>query len=359
MAKKETQHPADKFLSNKRIAFFGVFSYWPWYHGGGPETVAERHGATLTSIVNDELDIVVFAEKRGPGRSQAKLKVAAIQRKEQAKNVALNDGLQVLDEVMYRELVRRDVTGCKFHFCGTFDCCPPEMDHLLLQMVEHAGGVVGNKVDETLDYLVEGNKRGKGKTAALREGKELTSNGSKLRIISESSFLELVRVEGGANSSATDEITFAGFVSNLHGIADEKKLQKALKMLQKESMELYSNVTDSHVSGVVRSQTNAESIYAPWIDVKGTYGCTTSDLSDCMGLQGKICKHLLVLIMGLVQAGNLDPKRTLEWLSSAGSRRPAKEGEYAVEAFLQYKGVIAGEIDWRPTETVPEDFFAL
>jgi hypothetical protein len=29
------------------------------------------------------------------------------------------------------------------------------------------------------------------------------------------------------------------------------------------------------------------------------------------------------------------------------------------EAFLQYKGAEAGEVDWRPTETIPEDFYAV
>jgi hypothetical protein len=28
------------------------------------------------------------------------------------------------------------------------------------------------------------------------------------------------------------------------------------------------------------------------------------------------------------------------------------------EAFIQYKGASLGEIDWRPTETIPEDYYA-
>jgi hypothetical protein len=27
--------------------------------------------------------------------------------------------------------------------------------------------------------------------------------------------------------------------------------------------------------------------------------------------------------------------------------------------FIKYKGAQAGELDWRPTETIPEDFYAL
>jgi hypothetical protein len=27
--------------------------------------------------------------------------------------------------------------------------------------------------------------------------------------------------------------------------------------------------------------------------------------------------------------------------------------------FLKYKSAEAGEVDWRPTETIPEDFYAM
>ena len=29
------------------------------------------------------------------------------------------------------------------------------------------------------------------------------------------------------------------------------------------------------------------------------------------------------------------------------------------DTLLRYKGAQAGEIDWRPTETMPEDFYAM
>ena len=29
------------------------------------------------------------------------------------------------------------------------------------------------------------------------------------------------------------------------------------------------------------------------------------------------------------------------------------------QTFVQYKGVEAGTVDWRPTETIPEDFYAM
>jgi hypothetical protein len=80
-------------------------------------------------------------------------------------------------------------------------------------------------------------------------------------------------------------------------------------------------------------------------------------LDDCWGLQGSICKHLLVLLLGLVQANEIDASETFQWLRAASGKRPRAGGQTAAEAFLEFKGVEAGEVDWRPTETVPEDFY--
>jgi hypothetical protein len=33
--------------------------------------------------------------------------------------------------------------------------------------------------------------------------------------------------------------------------------------------------------------------------------------------------------------------------------------EQVSDTLLRYKGAEAGEIDWRPTETIPEDFYAM
>ncbi len=352
---KSNVHPATKVFDQKNVAIFGEFSFWPSYHGGAPGDVVQRFGATITRDVNEKLDILILGDQRGTGRAPARNKAVALQKKAQ-RNGELNLRPDIMDEATFRDLVRRDISGCSFAFCGGFDCNPTNIEDLLAGMVTHAGGTLHSTIDESLDYLVVGNRRGKGKTAALRTADELKQNGADLILINESAFLELVHRESPADSKKP--MTFAGFMGNLHGVADEKKIQKAMKMLQKETFQLYANTSDSRVVGVVRSQTGSDTVYAPWIEGTGKYGCSTIDLQDCMGLQGRMCKHLLVLLMGLVRTEVIDGLKTCEWLTKASRKRPTPEGEHAVEAFLQYKGVIAGEIDWRPTETVPEDFFA-
>jgi hypothetical protein len=81
---------------------------------------------------------------------------------------------------------------------------------------------------------------------------------------------------------------------------------------------------------------------------------------------GGPCKHLLVLLIGLVRAGKLDASSADWWLSQSKKKsyrasRPENDpsAEPLFETLIKYKGAEAGEVDWRPTETIPEDYYAL
>jgi hypothetical protein len=64
------------------------------------------------------------------------------------------------------------------------------------------------------------------------------------------------------------------------------------------------------------------------------------------------------LIIGLVRNNNLDPNQAEQWARMSRACRPELDKELMADAFLRYKGAEAGEIDWRPTETTPEDYYA-
>ena len=76
-------------------------------------------------------------------------------------------------------------------------------------------------------------------------------------------------------------------------------------------------------------------------------------------MRGTLCKHLLLLIVGLAKAGDLDPNTIDTWVLSSRGQKPAIDKDSASETFLRYKGAEAGEVDWRPTETIPEDYYAM
>lgn len=141
-------------------------------------------------------------------------------------------------------------------------------------------------------------------------------------------------------------------------ISDPGRIQKATKMLKKTGFELYNDVAEDHVIGVVKSQTDRNLVYACRLGSDGEYCCCTQNLNMCGGLRGKACKHMIVLLIGLVQAGDLDPVLVDGWLDEHIGRKPKLDRDRMGDIFLKYKGAEAGDVDWRPTETVPEDFYA-
>jgi hypothetical protein len=151
----------------------------------------------------------------------------------------------------------------------------------------------------------------------------------------------------------------ASFLKALEVRIEKPKIDKATKMLKASGFKLFNDVTDEYLSGVVKSQTDPDLVYACRVAHDGQYACCTQNLNVCGGLRGSICKHLLVLIIGLVQAGELDPTTIDAWIARTHSVKPELDKEIMGAIFIKYKGAEAGEVDWRPTETVPEDYYTL
>jgi uncharacterized protein YjbI with pentapeptide repeats len=152
---------------------------------------------------------------------------------------------------------------------------------------------------------------------------------------------------------------FATFFKKLTAKIDIGRLDKAKAMLKAERFQLFADVTEDALVGVVKSQSKADLVYSCRLDAQGHFACCTQNLRPCGGLQGALCKHLLVLIVGLAKAGKLDPALADAWVQASKAHRPALDQEVMTATFLRHKGAEAGEVDWRPTETIPEDYYAL
>ena len=137
------------------------------------------------------------------------------------------------------------------------------------------------------------------------------------------------------------------------------RMDKVKKMLKADRFQLFSEVTDERLTGVVKSQTDASLFYACSIDDHGGYMCCTQNLNVCGGLRGKPCKHLLVLLVGLAQGGQVEPGTSLRWAKATKNKKPVLNKDSMSATFIKYKGAEAGEVDWRPTETIPEDYYAI
>jgi uncharacterized protein YjbI with pentapeptide repeats len=155
------------------------------------------------------------------------------------------------------------------------------------------------------------------------------------------------------------ELDFETFVSRLEKEFDQERLKKSLKMLKAESFQLFAEVAPDSLVGVVKSQTDANLVYSCRLSENGNYSCCTQNLNPCGGLRGALCKHLLVLLIGITKAGELSPALACEWvLSSRRFKNANLDKDIMSATFLRYKGAEAGELDWRPTETMPEDYYA-
>ncbi len=163
----------------------------------------------------------------------------------------------------------------------------------------------------------------------------------------------------GKNAVATD---INGLMARLHKIIDPARMKRTLDMLKKEKHQLFSEIEPTMIRGIVRSQKEANLVYSCVLTEDGTYSCATPDVEKCMGLSDEPCKHIMVLVIGLARAGLFDPATADRWMLAAKTKGPRWNKtvkNYVSDSLLKYKGVEAGEVDWRPTETIPEDFYAM
>jgi hypothetical protein len=153
-----------------------------------------------------------------------------------------------------------------------------------------------------------------------------------------------------------------GLMARLHKLIDPARMKRTLDMLQKEKHHLFCEIEPTMIRGIVCSQRKTDLIYSCVLTEDGIYSCATPDLAKCMGLAAEPCKHILVLVIGLARAGQLDPATADRWLLAAKTKSPRWNRtvkNYISDSLLKYKGAEAGEVDWRPTETIPEDYYAM
>lgn len=161
-------------------------------------------------------------------------------------------------------------------------------------------------------------------------------------------------------SSQPGTLSFDDFMDRLRGEVSSASLDKALKMLQAERFQLFSEAKADGFVGVVKSQSSADLVYACRLAADGTFACCTQNLNRCGGLNaGSLCKHLLVLVVGLTKSAAVDPVSVDAWVKASCKKGYQLDKEQMTATFLRYKGAEAGELDWRPTETIPEDYYAL
>lgn len=339
----------EKELKEKNIAFFGEFSRWPGYYSQRtPESLATASGARLQEKVDDQLDYLVIGAKRGKGKADAIRRANKINDK-QAGSIA------VMDEEEFLFLTHPMLKNACFAFAGGFIYCPEHViDGQSYSVVEQVGATVCSTIDDSTNFFVLGDKRAKGKAAAQKKIDQRIAKGQDITILNEEQFLDLISSQ--LNPKALD---FQSLIVKLRDVAVGTRLDNALTMLRHDKFRLFSDLTPERLTGIVSSQSGYSDAYSCMIQEDGTYNCVDDDMNGCMSSQGHtICKHLLVLILGMVHTGELSATTAYQWVKSGSSMRPTSETDVLAQTLLRYKGVQVGEVDWRPTETIPEDYYA-
>lgn len=333
-------------VTGKVFAVFGRVVAVPAHLGTDAVDAIRRRGGVVVDQIGPGLDYVVIGSGRGAGKADAVRRSAGL--------LAKGATHQVLDDNALVHLLRIDLQGARMYFAGGFERGDPGVPESLPSALAALAGVsVASELDETVDYAVIGPRRAAGRAEALRQAQALAEGGT-LIVLDEDGFFELMRGQTAPVASAG----LGGFLTELHSLVDPKKIKRALDMLKKEHFNLYADASPARLVGVVRSQTT-DQVYSNVLFADGRYACADQRLEECMGLQGRVCKHIIVLMLGLVQARQVDVPTLLGWVSAASRKSPTDgAGEVLAETFLRYKGAVAGELDWRPTETLPEDFYA-
>lgn len=351
MPKPKKTSPFNTFaeaVEGKQFVFFGCDQ--SWIHEDTVKRFARKRGVEIADKVSAGTDILVVGPAREKGRAAAIKKAESLRKK--------GGNIQTLNLREYAYVMRPDLSGKTFAFTGGFAAVNQELINNAARLLANAGATVADSVDDSVDILVVGEGRAKGKTATVRQFEERQTDDSSVFILAEHRFVSLIACQ--QDPADTQGLDLAGMLVHFRAHcneATERKLGRAIKMLQKDAFQLYCDVQAEHVAGVVRSQTS-DSVYSVWLKSNGSYYCTDTELDSCMGMQGGICKHLLVLLVGLCRNEGLAPEQTWAWLQPALSKRPLAEDELNTLTLLRYKGVEAGEVDWRPTETTPEDYYA-
>lgn len=331
-----------KAFSGKTFAVFGSFSRWPSYYESrtSPRVWLEKYGGISVDTVTKETSFLIIGDKRAKGKADA------IRKAEKYGTTIISQ-----DDFFYH--IRPDLGKKRITFTGGFLFLPESVSSgHAYPILETLGWEQDSAVTADTDYLVVGEKRGKGKAGAIK----LAEKGG-VSMLTEEQFLDLI-----GNQFNPDDLDFHSLIIKLQRTINPNRLQKALVMLKTSAFDLYNEHDAISATGIIQSQTGTSSAYACTIDDKGVYSCCDDNLDACWGMQGGgVCKHNLVLLLGLVNNNALDASTVFNWITKTNLVGPSSSKsteDNLAKTWLRYKGVKAGKLDWRPMETIPEDYYA-
>lgn len=120
---------------------------------------------------------------------------------------------------------------------------------------------------------------------------------------------------------------------------------------------LWAEVDADRAHAVVPAAVGATTFHACRITRAGRFQCATPDLAPCPDAADGVCRHVVCLVLSLVQREHLSAEDAARWLQRSLAHDAGLDRDALGEVFARYAETI--QADYRPNETLPEDYYAL
>jgi len=120
---------------------------------------------------------------------------------------------------------------------------------------------------------------------------------------------------------------------------------------------LWAEADADRAHAVVPAAVGATTFLACRITSAGRFQCATPDLTPCPDAADGVCRHVVCLVLSLVQRERLSAEDAARWLQRSLAHDVGLDRDALGEIFARYAETI--QADYRPNETLPEDYYAL
>jgi hypothetical protein len=164
-------------------------------------------------------------------------------------------------------------------------------------------------------------------------------------------------IEETPSRDASGDVSLRRFCACLKDLMGVYRMFRMLDRIRHRRYEICADVNTDGIVGIVRCRSSCRRVYSCRLGADGLYGCCTQKLRRCSELNEGMCKHLHMLLFYVVRARQIDFATAIAWIEASRKKRPSLDLEVMYDTFLRYLGASADEADWRPTETLPEDYY--
>lgn len=164
---------------------------------------------------------------------------------------------------------------------------------------------------------------------------------------------------GWVSTSATEEPAPADFNAFYHQLSNlvAHLGRDVFSLHGAQVAPLWAQVTEDGLRGVVPEAANATTFRACHLSSAGAHQCGTQNFTLCEDAAKGLCKHLVALLLDLAKTERLPLGDAARWARLSLAHEGQLDKNLLAAIFAQYAD--STQSDYRPNETLPEDYYAL